>query len=79
MGGDDSQKLLPWRGILLLSGAQTFRFSGVSLYLKTRLSVLANPDLFPPFGWVASPLAAIDDWHQCSPWHRQTGTLLDRH
>jgi hypothetical protein len=23
MGGDDSQKLLPWRGILLLSRAQT--------------------------------------------------------
>jgi len=23
MGGDDSQKLLPWREILLLSGAQT--------------------------------------------------------
>ena len=23
MGGDDSQKLLPWRGMLLLSGAQT--------------------------------------------------------
>ena len=22
MGGDDSQKLLPWRGALLLSGAQ---------------------------------------------------------
>jgi len=22
MGGDDSQKLLPWRGIRLLSGAQ---------------------------------------------------------
>jgi hypothetical protein len=23
MGGDDSQKLLPWRGLLLLSRAQT--------------------------------------------------------
>ena len=23
MGGDDSQKLLPWRGMILLSGAQT--------------------------------------------------------
>jgi hypothetical protein len=22
MGGDDSQKLLPWRGMILLSGAQ---------------------------------------------------------
>jgi hypothetical protein len=26
MGGDDSQKLLPWRGMSLLSGAQTSGF-----------------------------------------------------
>ncbi len=26
MGGDDSQKLLPWRGMLLLSGAQLLPF-----------------------------------------------------
>jgi hypothetical protein len=79
MGGDDSQKLLPWRGIFLLSGAQTFRFSGVSLYLKTRPSVLSQPDLFSGVGCMASPIAAIDDWHRWSPWHHQTGTLLHRH
>jgi len=60
-------------------GAQTFRFSGVSLYLKTRLSVLSQPDLFSGVGCMASPIAAIDDWHQWSPWHHQTGTLLHRH
>lgn len=26
MGGDDSQKLLPWRGICLLSGAKADRY-----------------------------------------------------
>ncbi len=43
-------------------GRRHFRFSGVSLYLKTRLSVLSRPDLFPAVGGVASPLAAIEDW-----------------
>jgi hypothetical protein len=30
MGGDDSQKLLPWRGIALLSGAQQPRYSKIN-------------------------------------------------
>ena len=30
MGGDDSQKLLPWRGMLLLSGAQNLRLTAKS-------------------------------------------------
>src|SRR5437870_2897964 len=29
MGGDDSQKLLPWRGMILLSGAQTSGSLGI--------------------------------------------------
>ena len=34
MGGDDSQKLLPWGGIHSSPGRSYFRFSGVPLYLK---------------------------------------------
>jgi hypothetical protein len=35
MGGDDSQKLLPWRGMLLLSGAQL-------LPLQRRINTLSQ-------------------------------------
>jgi len=34
MGGDDSQKLLPWRGTYSSPGRSYFRFSGVPLYRK---------------------------------------------
>jgi hypothetical protein len=34
MGGDDSQKLQPWRGACSSPGRSSFRFSGVPLYLK---------------------------------------------
>jgi glyoxylase I family protein len=42
MGGDDSQKLLPWRGMILLSGAQTsgsFRLQHCSGKLRDKALV----------------------------------------
>jgi hypothetical protein len=45
MGGDDSQKLLPWRGMILLSGAQTsgsFRLQHCSGKLRGR-ELVAHP------------------------------------
>ena len=43
MGGDDSQKLLPWRGMTLLSGAQqTSGYSKSTLYLKLMCRVIGT-------------------------------------
>jgi hypothetical protein len=40
MGGDDSQKLRPWRGIKLLSGAQqTSGYSEINTLPRSRCSM----------------------------------------
>ena len=47
MGGDDSQKLLPWRGMLLLSGAQLLPLQRRINTLSQRWARVPKSESFP--------------------------------
>jgi hypothetical protein len=57
MGGDDSQKLLPWRGMLVLPGAANLRRTAKSaLYLRGYLFSGPGPLLVIGFNHYTEPL-----------------------
>jgi hypothetical protein len=60
MGGDDSQKLLPWRGMSLLSGAQLLPFQGRINTLSQRWALVPKSEcfFFPAMGGAVSAPAA---------------------
>ena len=62
MGGDDSQKLLPWRGMLLLSGAQLLPFQRRINTLSQRWERVPTSEsfFFPAVGGaVIAPAASL--------------------
>jgi hypothetical protein len=62
MGGDCSQKLLPWKGLSLLSGAQPLPLSGV--LLSTSKIGSESRSSFPGLSAVGSLIAAIEEWRR---------------